>query len=144
MLSSLIPIIYLTCAATCFYVALNVGFRLRWLCMPFLFFFASLSVLGTHHIAWPQGLSDLWSLSMVMWTIHVVSVLFCEDPLEVLKRTDIQATSGSSQSTTREAPGETARIRNNPAWELDVAAGVDLSLVRVYCRNICSLCTNEI
>jgi hypothetical protein len=81
---------------------------------------------------------------MVMWTIHVVSVLFCEDPLEVLKRTDIQATSGSSQSTTREAPGETARIRNNPAWELDVAAGVDLSLVRVYCRNICSLCANEI
>ena len=29
-----------------------------------------------------------------------------------------------------EAPGETARIRNNPAWELDVVAGVDLSLVR--------------
>jgi hypothetical protein len=28
-----------------------------------------------------------------------------------------------------EAPGETARIRNNPAWELDVVAGVDLSLV---------------
>jgi hypothetical protein len=44
----------------------------------------------------------------------------------------------------KEAPGETARIRNNPAWELDVAAGVDLSLVRAYCRNICPLCTNEI
>ena len=29
-----------------------------------------------------------------------------------------------------EAPGETARIRNNPAWELDVVTGVDLSLVR--------------
>lgn len=29
-----------------------------------------------------------------------------------------------------EAPGETARIRNNPAWELDVVAGIDLSLVR--------------
>jgi hypothetical protein len=29
-----------------------------------------------------------------------------------------------------EAPGETARIRSNPAWELDVVAGVDLSLVR--------------
>lgn len=29
-----------------------------------------------------------------------------------------------------EAPGETARIRNNPAWELDIVAGVDLSLVR--------------
>ena len=29
-----------------------------------------------------------------------------------------------------EAPGETARIRNNPAWELDVVEGVDLSLVR--------------
>ena len=29
----------------------------------------------------------------------------------------------------KEAPGETARIRNNPAWELDVVAGVDLSLV---------------
>lgn len=28
-----------------------------------------------------------------------------------------------------EAPGETARIRNNPAWELDVVEGVDLSLV---------------
>lgn len=28
-----------------------------------------------------------------------------------------------------EAPGETARIRNNPAWELDVVTGVDLSLV---------------
>jgi hypothetical protein len=29
-----------------------------------------------------------------------------------------------------EAPGETARIRNNPAWELDVVAEIDLSLVR--------------
>jgi uncharacterized protein YxjI len=29
-----------------------------------------------------------------------------------------------------EAPGETARIRNNSAWELDVVAGIDLSLVR--------------
>lgn len=28
-----------------------------------------------------------------------------------------------------EAPGETARIRNNPVWELDVVTGVDLSLV---------------
>jgi hypothetical protein len=28
-----------------------------------------------------------------------------------------------------EAPGETSRIRNNPAWELDVGAGVDLSIV---------------
>ncbi|THY77008.1 hypothetical protein D6C86_02308 [Aureobasidium pullulans] len=28
----------------------------------------------------------------------------------------------------KEAPGETARIRNNPAWELDVDAGVDTSL----------------
>lgn len=28
-----------------------------------------------------------------------------------------------------EAPGETARIRNTLAWELDVVAGVDLSLV---------------
>jgi hypothetical protein len=98
MLSSLIPITYLTCASTCFYVALNVGFRLRWLCMPFLFFFAGLSVLGSHHLAWPQGLPDLWSLSVVMWTIHVISLLFCEDHLEVLKRTDIQAT---SESTTR-------------------------------------------
>ena len=31
----------------------------------------------------------------------------------------------------KEAPGETARIRNNPAWELDVDAGVDTSLVCV-------------
>jgi hypothetical protein len=30
----------------------------------------------------------------------------------------------------REAPGETSRIRDNPAWEVDVVAGVDLSLVR--------------
>jgi len=36
----------------------------------------------------------------------------------------------------KEAPGETARIRNNPAWELDVVAGVDLSLVRLRCRSI--------
>jgi hypothetical protein len=77
---------------------INVGFRLRWLCMPFLFFFTGLSVLGSQHLTWPQGLSDLWSLSVVMWTIHVVSLLFCENPLEVLKRTDIQAT---SESTTR-------------------------------------------
>jgi hypothetical protein len=44
----------------------------------------------------------------------------------------------------KEAPGETARIRNNPAWELDIVAGVDLSLVRVYCRNICLLCTDRV
>lgn len=31
-----------------------------------------------------------------------------------------------------EAPGETARIRNNPAWELDVVAWVDLSLVGYF------------
>lgn len=31
----------------------------------------------------------------------------------------------------KEAPGETARIRNNPAWKLDVDAGVDTSLVCV-------------
>jgi hypothetical protein len=30
----------------------------------------------------------------------------------------------------REAPGETSLIRDNPAWEVDVVAGVDLSLVR--------------
>lgn len=35
-----------------------------------------------------------------------------------------------------EAPGETVRIRNNPAWELDVVAGVDLSLVRYTYRRI--------
>ncbi|THX41296.1 hypothetical protein D6D10_02842 [Aureobasidium pullulans] len=31
----------------------------------------------------------------------------------------------------KEAPGETARIRNNPAWELDVDAGVDTSLASI-------------
>ncbi|THV66311.1 hypothetical protein D6D29_10395 [Aureobasidium pullulans] len=31
----------------------------------------------------------------------------------------------------KEAPGETARIRNNPAWELDVGAGVDTSLASI-------------
>ncbi|KEQ83065.1 hypothetical protein M438DRAFT_346717 [Aureobasidium pullulans EXF-150] len=30
-----------------------------------------------------------------------------------------------------EAPGVTARIRNNPAWELDVGAGVDTSLASI-------------
>ncbi|RMY80626.1 hypothetical protein D0862_12656 [Hortaea werneckii] len=30
-----------------------------------------------------------------------------------------------------EAPGETARIRNNPAWEVDVVAGIDLSLASI-------------
>ncbi|KAI7226769.1 hypothetical protein KC330_g8689 [Hortaea werneckii] len=30
-----------------------------------------------------------------------------------------------------EAPGETARIRNNPAWELDVVAGIDLSIASI-------------
>lgn len=35
-----------------------------------------------------------------------------------------------------EAPGETERLRNNPAWELDVVAGVDLSLVRyIHLKN---------
>ncbi|RMY86350.1 hypothetical protein D0861_05981 [Hortaea werneckii] len=33
-----------------------------------------------------------------------------------------------------EAPRETARIRNNPAWELDVVAGIDLSIVRFSIR----------
>ncbi|THY35571.1 hypothetical protein D6C99_10242 [Aureobasidium pullulans] len=31
----------------------------------------------------------------------------------------------------KEAPGETARIRNNPAWELDVGTGVDTSLASI-------------
>ncbi|KAI6805825.1 hypothetical protein KC332_g6546 [Hortaea werneckii] len=30
-----------------------------------------------------------------------------------------------------DAPGETSRIRNNPAWELDVVEGADLSLASV-------------
>ncbi|KAI6905462.1 hypothetical protein KC318_g5958 [Hortaea werneckii] len=30
-----------------------------------------------------------------------------------------------------EAPGETARIRNKPAWEMDVVAGIDLAIASI-------------
>jgi hypothetical protein len=107
MLSGLIPIGYLACASTCFYVALNVSIQARWLCMPFLVFFAGQSVLGSHHLSWPQGLSDLWGLSVVIWTVHIASLLFCEDPLETLVTTDIQAT-----------PRSTTRWHLRPAYKL--------------------------
>ena len=96
MLSSLIPVTYLACASVCFYVAVNMGLQPRCLCMPFLCLFAGLSVSGAHYLSWPQGLSDLWSLSVVMWVLHVVSLLFFEEPYEILRRTNIQATSESS------------------------------------------------
>ena len=107
MLSVLIPIAYLMLASTCFYLALNVDFRLRCLCMPFVTFFAGLSILGGHHLSWPQGLSSLWGLSVVIWIVHVISVLFCEDSLEVLRRTHIQAT-----------PDSTLRWQLQPAYKL--------------------------
>lgn len=107
MLSGLIPTGYLACASVCFYFALNVGIQARWLCMPFLIFFAGLSVLDSHHLSWPQGLSDLWGLSVVIWTIHIVSLLFCEDPLEIRRKTNIQAT-----------PRSTARWQLRPAYKL--------------------------
>ncbi|RMY21028.1 hypothetical protein D0867_03579 [Hortaea werneckii] len=34
-----------------------------------------------------------------------------------------------------EAPGETARIRNKPAWEMDVVAGIDLAIVCINYRS---------
>jgi hypothetical protein len=107
MLSGLTSIGYLACASACFYFALNVGIQARWPCMPFLIFFAVLSVLNSHHLSWPQGLSDLWGLSVVIWTIHIVSLLFCECPLEIRRKTDIQAT-----------PESTTRWRLRPAYKL--------------------------
>lgn len=98
MLLGLIPVGYLGCASICFCFALNVGFRARWVCLPFLICFAGFSVLNSHHLSWPQGLSDLWALSVVMWILHTVSLLFCEDPFEILKKTNIQT---SPESTTR-------------------------------------------
>lgn len=107
MLSGLIPIGYLACASVCFYSALYVDIQTRWLCMPFLVVFAGLSVLDSHHLTWPQGLSDLWALSVVIWTIHIISLLFCEDPLEIRRRTNIQTT-----------PESTTKWQLRPAYKL--------------------------
>lgn len=98
MLLGVIPVGYLGCASICFYFALNVSFRARWVCLPFLICFAGFSVLDSHHLSWPQGLSNLWALSVVIWTLHTVSLLFCEDPFEILRKTNIQT---SPESTTR-------------------------------------------
>ncbi|KZF26455.1 hypothetical protein L228DRAFT_235525 [Xylona heveae TC161] len=76
--SAIVPIAYLAGASIIFYFAFNVSPPLRLLCLPFLCLFASWSVATMQNFTWPEGLGNLWGLSILIWIPHVLSVFFIE------------------------------------------------------------------
>lgn len=77
-LSLTVPVAYLATASLAFYLLLNVPQRTRNFCLPVFLVPAWRAFATSKCFAWPASLAGIWGLAVLIWIVHIISLLYID------------------------------------------------------------------